>query len=60
MAPFLHPKALKVRNFKGIAELDLALDEIVDAAGWRERCGQDFRAAGPACCCNSSLGAQDA
>ena len=27
MARFLHPKALKVRNFKGIAELDLALDE---------------------------------
>ena len=27
MACFLHPKALKLRNFKGIAELDLALDD---------------------------------
>lgn len=27
MARFLHPKALKLRNFKGIAELDLTLDE---------------------------------
>ena len=27
MARFLHPKALKLRNFKGIAELDLELDE---------------------------------
>ena len=27
MARFLHPTALKVRNFKGIAELDLTLDE---------------------------------
>ena len=27
MASFLHPTALKLRNFKGIAELDLTLDE---------------------------------
>ena len=27
MTRFLHPKALKLRNFKGIAELDLTLDE---------------------------------
>ena len=27
MARFLHPTALKLRNFKGIAELDLTLDE---------------------------------
>ena len=27
MARFLHPKALRLRNFKGIADLDLTLDE---------------------------------
>ena len=27
MASFLHPTALKLRNFKGIAELDLTLDD---------------------------------
>ena len=27
MATFLRPTALKLRNFKGIAELDLTLDE---------------------------------
>ena len=27
MARFLHPKALKLRNFKGVAELDISLDE---------------------------------
>ena len=27
MARFLHPKALKLRNFKGVAELDISLDD---------------------------------
>ena len=33
MTCFVHPKALKLRNFKGIAELELALDESLTLLG---------------------------
>ena len=44
MASFLRPTALKLRNFKGIAELDLTLDEPLIGPHCRRRLagsGQD-------------------
>ena len=43
MPRFLHLKSLKLRNFKGIAELDLALDESLTLLAGVNGGGEDLR-----------------